>query len=88
MRMSRILVKIGNDEPALATTLHLTDPSIFELVALMGEKVAGIGDCIAKEVKKIAVERVRARLGDNVHRRSGANTVVCGKSTSLNAELL
>jgi len=34
--MSRILAKVGNDEPALATTLHLTDPSIFELVALMG----------------------------------------------------
>jgi 4-hydroxy-2-oxoheptanedioate aldolase len=36
MRASRILSKIRNNEPALATTLHLIDPSLFELVALMG----------------------------------------------------
>jgi len=36
MRPSRIKAKLARDEPALVTTLHLTDPSIHELVSLMG----------------------------------------------------
>ena len=36
MRRSRILEKVRKDEPALAVTLHLTDPSVFELAALLG----------------------------------------------------
>ena len=36
MRKSSILGKIGQGHTALATTLHLTDPSLYELVALMG----------------------------------------------------
>jgi 4-hydroxy-2-oxoheptanedioate aldolase len=36
MRKSHILAKIRRGAVALATTLHLTDPSLFELVALMG----------------------------------------------------
>lgn len=36
MRNSRIKAKLQRNEPALVTTLHLTDPSIFELTSLMG----------------------------------------------------
>jgi 4-hydroxy-2-oxoheptanedioate aldolase len=36
MRQSRILKKIRNDQVAMATVLHLTDPSLFEMVSLMG----------------------------------------------------
>ena len=36
MRNSRILAKIKQNLPALATCAHLVDPSIFELIALMG----------------------------------------------------
>jgi 4-hydroxy-2-oxoheptanedioate aldolase len=36
MRNSRILEKIRRDETALAVTLHFTDPSLFELVGLLG----------------------------------------------------
>ena len=36
MRTSRILTKIRAGQVALGTTLHLTDPSVFELAALMG----------------------------------------------------
>jgi 4-hydroxy-2-oxoheptanedioate aldolase len=36
MRTSRIKTKLQRGEPALVTTLHLTDPSIFELTSLMG----------------------------------------------------
>ena len=36
MRPSRIKAKLRRGEPALITTLHLTDPSLFELVSLMG----------------------------------------------------
>ena len=36
MRRSRILEKVARDEAALAVTLHLTDPSVFELAALLG----------------------------------------------------
>ena len=36
MRPSRIKAKLGRDEPVLVTTLHLVDPSIFELASLMG----------------------------------------------------
>ncbi len=36
MRPSRIMGKLRRGEPVLVTTLHLTDPSIFELASLMG----------------------------------------------------
>ncbi len=36
MRTSGIKAKLQRGEPALVTTLHLTDPSIFELTSLMG----------------------------------------------------
>jgi len=37
MRQSRILHKIrNNDEVAIATCLHLTDPSVFELASMIG----------------------------------------------------
>jgi len=36
MRPSRIKAKLARDEPVLITTLHLTDPSIYELASLMG----------------------------------------------------
>ena len=36
MRPSRIKAKLGRGEPVLVTTLHLTDPSLFELTSLMG----------------------------------------------------
>ena len=37
MRQSRILPKIrNNDEVAIATCLHLTDPSVFELASMIG----------------------------------------------------
>jgi 4-hydroxy-2-oxoheptanedioate aldolase len=36
MRKSNILTKIAQGQTALATTLHLIDPSLYELVALMG----------------------------------------------------
>ena len=36
MRTSKIKAKLKRDEPVLLTTLHLTDPSLFELTSLMG----------------------------------------------------
>jgi len=36
MRKSRIKAKLQRNEPVLVTTLHLTDPSVFELTSLMG----------------------------------------------------
>jgi 4-hydroxy-2-oxoheptanedioate aldolase len=36
MRPSRTKAKLRRGEPVLVVTLHLTDPSIFELVSLMG----------------------------------------------------
>jgi 4-hydroxy-2-oxoheptanedioate aldolase len=36
MRKSNILTKIAQGQVALATTLHLVDPSLYELAALMG----------------------------------------------------
>jgi 4-hydroxy-2-oxoheptanedioate aldolase len=36
MRSSRILAKLANNTPALLTTLHFCDPSVFELTSLMG----------------------------------------------------
>src|SRR5436190_18998103 len=36
MRTSRIKAKLNRNEPVLLTTLHLTDPSLFELTSLMG----------------------------------------------------
>ncbi len=36
MRPSRVKRKLLRDEPALIVTLHLTDPSVFELTSLMG----------------------------------------------------
>ncbi|MCG8586124.1 MAG: aldolase/citrate lyase family protein [Pirellulales bacterium] len=36
MRTSRIRAKLAANKPALVTTLHLTDPSLFELTSLMG----------------------------------------------------
>ncbi len=36
MRNSNILAKIAQNRVALATTLHLIDPSLYELVALLG----------------------------------------------------
>jgi 4-hydroxy-2-oxoheptanedioate aldolase len=36
VRPSRVLAKLRKNEPALLTTLHLTDPSLYELTSLMG----------------------------------------------------
>ena len=36
MRPSRIKAKLGRNEPVMVVTLHLTDPSLFELTSLMG----------------------------------------------------
>ena len=36
MRSSRIKAKLRRGEPVLLTTLHLTDPSLFEMVGLAG----------------------------------------------------
>ena len=36
MRKSRIKAKLRKNQPALITTLHYTDPSIHEMVSLMG----------------------------------------------------
>jgi len=36
MRVSRIKAKLARDEPVLVTTLHLIDPSVYELTSLMG----------------------------------------------------
>jgi 4-hydroxy-2-oxoheptanedioate aldolase len=36
MRTSTIKAKLARNEPVLLTTLHLTDPSLYELVGLMG----------------------------------------------------
>jgi 4-hydroxy-2-oxoheptanedioate aldolase len=36
MRPSKIKAKLKRNEPALLTTLHLTDPSLYELAGLMG----------------------------------------------------
>ena len=36
MRPSRIKAKLSQNKPALVVTLHLTDPSVFELVSLLG----------------------------------------------------
>src|SRR4051812_38657543 len=36
MRTSKIKAKLKRDEPVLLTTLHLTDPSLFELTSAMG----------------------------------------------------
>src|SRR5215813_8912753 len=36
MRKSRIKAKLRGNEPVLLVTLHLTDPSTYELASLMG----------------------------------------------------
>jgi 4-hydroxy-2-oxoheptanedioate aldolase len=36
MKASRVLSKVRAGEPALGITLHLTDPSVFEMASLMG----------------------------------------------------
>src|SRR5438270_13049832 len=36
MRPSRIKAKLKRNEPVLLTTLHLTDPSLYELSSLLG----------------------------------------------------
>jgi 4-hydroxy-2-oxoheptanedioate aldolase len=36
MRLSKIKAKLKRNEPVLLTTLHLTDPSLYELAGLMG----------------------------------------------------
>jgi 4-hydroxy-2-oxoheptanedioate aldolase len=36
MRQSLIISKLKRNVPALITTLHLADPSVFELASLMG----------------------------------------------------
>src|SRR3954452_2095199 len=36
MRSSRIKAKLSRNEPVLLVTLHLTDPSAYELTSLMG----------------------------------------------------
>ncbi len=36
MRKSRIKAKLARGEPVLLTTLHFTDPSLFELTSLLG----------------------------------------------------
>lgn len=36
MRFSRVKAKLRRDEPALITTLHYTDPTLYEMTSLMG----------------------------------------------------
>ncbi len=36
MRTSRVKAKLQRNEPVLVTTLHLNEPSLFEMVSLMG----------------------------------------------------
>ena len=36
MRPSRVKAKLQRGEPVLVVTLHLVDPSVFELASLMG----------------------------------------------------
>jgi 4-hydroxy-2-oxoheptanedioate aldolase len=36
MRYSRVKAKLRRNEPALITTLHLTDPTLYEMTSLMG----------------------------------------------------
>ena len=36
MRKSKIKEKLSRNEPAFITTLHYTDPSIYEMTSLMG----------------------------------------------------
>jgi 4-hydroxy-2-oxoheptanedioate aldolase len=36
MRLSTVKAKLAGNEPVLLTTLHLTDPSLYELASLMG----------------------------------------------------
>src|SRR3954470_12076876 len=36
MRPSRVKAKLRRGEPVLLTTLHLTDPSLYELTSLLG----------------------------------------------------
>lgn len=36
MRKSRVKAKLQRNEPVLVTTLHFNDPSLFEMVSLMG----------------------------------------------------
>jgi 4-hydroxy-2-oxoheptanedioate aldolase len=36
MRPSRVKAKLRRNEPALVTTLHFTDPTLYELTSLMG----------------------------------------------------
>jgi 4-hydroxy-2-oxoheptanedioate aldolase len=36
MRKSKVKAKLAHNEPVLLTTLHLTDPSLYELTSLMG----------------------------------------------------
>src|SRR5713101_7598058 len=36
MRISTVKAKLARDEPVLLTTLHLTDPAVYELTSLMG----------------------------------------------------
>ena len=36
MRKSRVKAKLARNEPVLLTTLHLSDPSMYELASLMG----------------------------------------------------
>lgn len=36
MRKSRVKAKLSRNEPVLVTTLHLSDPSMYELASLMG----------------------------------------------------
>jgi 4-hydroxy-2-oxoheptanedioate aldolase len=36
MRPSKVKAKLRRNEPVLLTTLHLTDPSLYEMVSLMG----------------------------------------------------
>ena len=36
MKRSRIKAKLSRNEPVLVTTLHFTDPALFEMTSLMG----------------------------------------------------
>jgi 4-hydroxy-2-oxoheptanedioate aldolase len=36
MRLSRVKAKLRRNEPALITTLHYTDPTLYEMTSLMG----------------------------------------------------
>src|SRR6187401_2688611 len=36
MRTSRVKAKLSRGEPVLVTTLHLNEPSLYEMVSLMG----------------------------------------------------